>query len=106
MRTEDLPGACNGLDAALHNRSARYAAGKGLGELTPQGAVTHEAVQAEVQKAVDEANSSVSRAESIRAFAILEDDFTVENGLLTPSMKLKRGVVMKEHAAEVDALYS
>jgi long-chain acyl-CoA synthetase len=83
-----------------------WAAGKGLGELTPQEAVGHEAVRAEVQKAVDEANSSVSRAESIRAFTILEDDFTVENGLLTPSMKLKRSRISEVLQDRIDALYA
>ncbi|MGH8891907.1 MAG: AMP-dependent synthetase/ligase [Actinomycetes bacterium] len=63
-------------------------------------------VLAEIQGAVDEANKAVSRAEAIKKFRILAVDWTEESGALTPSMKLKRGVVMKEHAAEVDALYS
>jgi long-chain acyl-CoA synthetase len=60
---------------------------------------------AEVQKAVDDANGAVSRAESIRKFKILPGDWTVEGGQLTPSMKLKRTVVMHEHRADVAALY-
>ena len=63
-------------------------------------------VLAEIQGAVDEANKAVSRAEAIKKFKILPVDWTEESGALTPSMKLKRGVVMKDHAAEVDALYS
>jgi long-chain acyl-CoA synthetase len=78
----------------------------GLGELTVDQARTHEVVLAEVQKAVDEANKAVSRAESIRRFTILSGDFTEDNGYLTPSLKLKRNIVMKDYADQVEALYS
>jgi long-chain acyl-CoA synthetase len=61
---------------------------------------------AAVQKAVDEANKAVSTAESVRKFRILPLDWTEEGGQLTPSMKLRRAVVLKEFSAEVDALYS
>lgn len=59
-----------------------------------------------VQGAVDEANKAVSNAEAIKKFHILGVDWTEEGGQLTPSMKLKRNVVMKEFAGEVEALYS
>ena len=78
----------------------------GKGSLTLAGAAEDPDVVAEVQGAVDEANLAVSRAEAIKKFRILAVDWTEESGALTPSMKLKRGVVMKDHAAEVDALYS
>jgi long-chain acyl-CoA synthetase len=61
---------------------------------------------AEIQGAVDEANKAVSKAEAIRKFAILPTDWTEEGGQLTPSLKLKRSVVMKEFAADVEALYA
>ena len=61
---------------------------------------------AEIQGAVDEANKAVSNAEAIKKFTILPVDWTEEGGQLTPSMKLKRNVVMKEYASEVDALYA
>ena len=63
-------------------------------------------VVAEVQRAVDEANARVSRAESIRRFRILPVDFTEQGGHLTPTLKLKRSVVLQEFAGEVDALYA
>ncbi|WP_328295656.1 AMP-binding protein [Kineococcus sp. NBC_00420] len=63
-------------------------------------------VLAELQKAVDRTNESVSRAESIRKFRVLADDFTVENGYLTPSLKVKRSEVLKDLADQVEALYS
>ncbi len=60
---------------------------------------------AEIQAAVDDANKAVSRAESIRKFTILATDFTEANGRLTPSLKVKRNVVAKDYAAEIEALY-
>jgi long-chain acyl-CoA synthetase len=63
-------------------------------------------LRAEVQAAIDEGNKAVSRAESVRRFRILPVDLTEANGYLTPSLKVKRNVVTKEFAAEIDALYS
>jgi long-chain acyl-CoA synthetase len=61
---------------------------------------------AEIQAAVDEANKAVSRAESIRKFMIVENDWTEDSGHLTPSMKLKRVAVIKDHAGEIEQLYA
>jgi long-chain acyl-CoA synthetase len=63
-------------------------------------------LRAEVQTAIDDANKAVSKAESIRKFVILTEDWTEAGGQLTPSLKLKRNVVQKEAAAEIDELYS
>jgi long-chain acyl-CoA synthetase len=65
-----------------------------------------EDLMAEVQQAVDDGNLAVSTAESVRKFRILGSEFSPENGYLTPSLKLKRNVIMKDFAREVDALYS
>jgi long-chain acyl-CoA synthetase len=62
-------------------------------------------LRAEIQGAIDEANRAVSKAESIRTFRILPGDFTEANGMLTPSMKVKRTVVAKEYADEIAAIY-
>ena len=62
-------------------------------------------LKAEIDAAVKDANKAVSQAEAIKKFAILGTDFTEDNGMLTPSLKLKRSVVMKEFDAEVEALY-
>jgi long-chain acyl-CoA synthetase len=78
----------------------------GKGSLSLGDAAEDPDVIAEIQSAVDEANKAVSRAEAIKKFKILPVDWTEDSGALTPSMKLKRAVVLKEHAAEVDALYS
>lgn len=61
---------------------------------------------AEVERAVDEANKAVSRAESIRKYTVLTTSWTEEGGQLTASMKLKRNVVLRECRDEVDALYT
>ncbi|KAA1417966.1 long-chain fatty acid--CoA ligase [Nocardioides humilatus] len=58
-----------------------------------------------IQAAVDDANLAVSKAEAIRKFEILPYDWTEEGGQLTPSLKLKRNVVMRECRDEVAALY-
>ncbi|MEW2519924.1 AMP-dependent synthetase/ligase [Actinacidiphila alni] len=60
---------------------------------------------AELQKAVDDANSSVSQAESIRKFRVLPVEFTEDGGHLTPSMKLKRAAVARDFAADIEELY-
>jgi long-chain acyl-CoA synthetase len=69
-------------------------------------ATGNDQVRAAIQTSVDAANALVSKAESIRSFIILDADFSVESGHLTPSLKLKRNVVLKEFAGDVDALYS
>lgn len=62
-------------------------------------------LRAELQRAIDDANGSVSRAESIRKFVVLPHDWTEEGGQLTPSLKLKRNVVLREERDEIAALY-
>ena len=65
-----------------------------------------DALRAEVQEAIDDANRQVSRAESIREFRILSTDFTIEAGELTPTLKLKRNVVMANYAGVIDEIYT
>ncbi|MFD8741491.1 AMP-dependent synthetase/ligase [Streptomyces sp. NPDC059616] len=67
--------------------------------------VDDEELRTALQRAVDEANRLVSRAESIRKFAVLPVDFTEESGHLTPSLKLKRAVIAQDFEAEIEALY-
>jgi long-chain acyl-CoA synthetase len=59
-----------------------------------------------IQTAVDEANKAVSKAESIRKFALLSTDFTIAGGHLTAKLSVKRHVVAKEFAKEIDALFA
>ena len=59
-------------------------------------------VHAEVERAVNAANEGVSRAESIRKFEILPDEFTEANGMLTPSLKTRRAQIVEHHRELID----
>ncbi|MEO5980697.1 MAG: AMP-binding protein [Pedococcus sp.] len=83
-----------------------WAKNNGVAGVSFDRARTDETVLKALQDAVDDANKSVSKAESIRKFAVLEDDFTEGNGYLTPSLKLKRNIVMKDFHDQVEGLYS
>jgi len=58
------------------------------------------------QREVDKVNETLSKFETIKRFRLLTDEFTVENGLLTPTFKVKRGVVEKRYQALIAAMYS
>ncbi|MFS7873886.1 long-chain fatty acid--CoA ligase [Streptomyces asiaticus] len=97
-------GALITLDAEMLRRWHQV-----VGARLPVGrehASANKALHAEIQQAVSTANLSVSRAESIRAFRILPKDFTVADGLLTPSLKLRRDAVYKLCAAQIEQLYA
>lgn len=74
--------------------------------MTLEAAAKNDAVKAEVQRAIDLANKNVSRAESIRKFAILDAEWTEASGHLTPKMSIKRNVIMTDFAHEVADLYN
>jgi long-chain acyl-CoA synthetase len=61
---------------------------------------------AEIQAGVDDANKAVSRAESIRKFRVLDVDFTQEQGHLSAKLGIRRAVLAKEFADDIEALYS
>ncbi len=67
--------------------------------------VAHEALLAEIQAAVDDLNGDLASYETIKKFILLQEDFSIEGGELTPSMKVKRKAVEKKHAEALDALY-
>lgn len=72
-----------------------------LEQLAGDPAVLHE-----IEEAVASANLAVSKAESIRKFAVLPVEWTIEGGQITPSMKIKRNVIAQQCAAEIDKLYT
>ncbi|WP_134322997.1 AMP-dependent synthetase/ligase [Cumulibacter soli] len=82
-----------------------WLADHGLPAMSPDEAMRNSDVRAGLQRAVDYANKAVSRAEAIRKFEVLPNDFTVEGGQLTPSLKLRRPAVLAEFADDIDALY-
>ena len=80
--------------AAAHNKTADLAT-----------LIDDPDVRKEVQDAIEDANKSVSHAEAIKKFVIVPAQWTEEGGQLTPSLKLKRNVVMAEHAADIAKIY-
>lgn len=74
-------------------------------DLDVAAAAKEERVRRHVQEIVDKANSAVSRAEGIREFRILDRDFSMEKGHMTPSLKMKRAVIMQDFAAEIADIY-
>ncbi len=77
----------------------------GLPAMSVAEASTNVEVQASLERAVERANAHVSRAESIRAIRVLTSDFTEANGMLTPSLKVKRAVVTKRFEAVINDIY-
>lgn len=65
-----------------------------------------EELEREVGRAVAAANSVFSKAESIRSFRILPEEFSVAEGLVTPSLKLRRAAITRMYADEIDGLYT
>ncbi len=82
-----------------------WANDQGLADLAVTELLGHELLLAELQAAVDEANSPVSKAESIRKFAVLPRDLTIASGELTPTLKVRRMVVAKSYDYVIDELY-
>ncbi|MFF8789690.1 AMP-dependent synthetase/ligase [Streptomyces sp. NPDC015125] len=74
-------------------------------DVTPARIAEDPELLAAVQRAVDDGNAAVSKAESVRKFRILPTQFTEESGHVTPSLKLKRNVVAKDFAEEIEAIY-
>ncbi|MGP3990541.1 AMP-dependent synthetase/ligase [Streptomyces sp. 3N207] len=74
-------------------------------DLDPAELLRDEDLETEMRRAVVAANTQVSQAESIRTFRILAAPFTEEDGLLTPSLKLRRAAIEAAYASEIEALY-
>ena len=75
-------------------------------DMSLKDAATNDAVRAEVQRAIDIANTRVSRAESIRKFTILPTEWTEASGHLTPKMSIKRNVILKDFAPQIAEIYN
>jgi len=84
---------------------AKFAREQGIMASDPSVLVTHPKIVERVQRTVDHKNSELQSYAKIKKFAILPEDFTVENGALTPTLKVKRKVIGERHQAILDALY-
>ncbi|MFJ5229689.1 AMP-dependent synthetase/ligase [Kitasatospora sp. NPDC088391] len=85
---------------------AHWLRARGRAPLDPWQALADRELHQEVQRAVAAANTTVSRAESIRAFRLLPREFSLEDGLLTPSLKIRRSAVAERYAADIEELYA
>ena len=83
-----------------------WAATVGLAGRSYTEIVTSPEARALVQGYVDRLNDGLNRWETIKKFTILDKDLTIEDGDLTPSMKLRRRAVTEKHLAEIDAMYA
>ncbi|KSU64754.1 AMP-dependent synthetase/ligase [Arthrobacter sp. NIO-1057] len=72
----------------------------------PEELTTHPKVLETIEKVIAKANTSVSKAESIKSFRVVPTDFTEETGHLTPSLKIKRAVVLKDYDQLIEEIYS
>jgi long-chain acyl-CoA synthetase len=83
--------------------AAKFAKDKGF-----TGKPLHESVElaAEVQEAIDLANKTLARVETVKKFKILPRSFTIEDGELTPTLKVKRKAVNEHFAAEIESMYT
>ena len=86
--------------------AAAYAAANGLPDASPAVLAVNDEVRAAIAAAVAEANTHLSRVEQIKRFSVLPVDWLPDSDELTPTMKLKRRVIVKKYAADIDALYA
>lgn len=77
----------------------------GLPAMTVAEAAENATVREHLDRAVERTNEAVSRAESIRKYTVLTDDFTIANGYLTPSLKVKRERVHADYAGQIAELF-
>jgi long-chain acyl-CoA synthetase len=84
---------------------AKFAREQGIMAGDPSVLAKHPKVVERVQRTVDQKNSELQSYAKIKKFVILPEDFTVENGALTPTLKVKRKVITERHRPTLDALY-
>ncbi len=83
-----------------------WCATQGVDIDSPEDAVGHPDVLAEVRRAVEAGNEKLSRVEQVKQWTLVADQWSVETEELTPSLKLKRGVVLRKYADTIEGLYT
>lgn len=89
-----------------HEEAPEWAAARGLEYQDLASFSELPEVQDEVARAVAEANETVSRVEQIKKWIIVPDEWTPDSGEVTPSLKLKRRIVLDKYADQIDAMYT
>jgi long-chain acyl-CoA synthetase len=84
---------------------AKFAAAEGIPTVDPAAVVTHPKVVARVTRIVEERNGELQSYAKVKKFTVLASDFTVENGFLTPTLKVKRKVIRDKYQDAIDQLY-
>lgn len=97
---------CSALIALEADAATAWAAQHGLAGKSYAEIAESPQVHEELQSAIDELNSKLNRWETIKKFAVLDRDLTVESGELTPSLKVKRKVVEDNNRAILDGFYA
>jgi long-chain acyl-CoA synthetase len=77
----------------------------GIEAASPAELAAEPAVLAEVQRAVDAANEHLARVEHVRRFRVVPAEWTPESGELTPTLKMRRRVIVQRHAPDIEAMY-
>ena len=83
-----------------------WALEQGLSETEPAALIKNDKVIDKIREEIESKSQGFKGYERIKNFALIEEDFTTENSMLTPSMKLKRRVVLKKYGELVESLYS
>ncbi|RCW45905.1 long-chain acyl-CoA synthetase [Halopolyspora algeriensis] len=96
---------CTALVTLDEEAIAQWARDNGLGDRSYEQLAAEEPVRALIESYVDEVNAGLARHETIKSFAILPRDLTIENGEITPSLKVKRKVVENNYTDLLEGLY-
>jgi long-subunit acyl-CoA synthetase (AMP-forming) len=83
-----------------------WAAGEGIEDSSLEALAGNERLRDEIQKAVDDLNSQVSKVEGVKKFTVLGQDWLPGAEELTPTMKLKRKPIAEKYAAQIETMYS
>jgi long-chain acyl-CoA synthetase len=84
---------------------AKFAKEQGILNTEPVALARHPKVMERVSRIVEQRNTELQSYAKVKKFAILPNDFTVDNGLLTPTLKVKRKLITEKHRETLDSLY-
>jgi long-chain acyl-CoA synthetase len=85
---------------------AKFAKDQGILNLAPDALAKHPKVVERVSRIVEEKNSELQSYAKVKKFAVLPEDFTVDNGFLTPTLKVKRKIIREKYEGVLDSLYA